>query len=353
MSFEAAEQIANAVLYEGYLLYPHRASALKNPVRWQFGVVAPRGYAEATQADPWYVQTECLIEPETDPAIDIRVRCLQVYGDAGLERTVNIRDLKVDRLLAGEHVEPIVLRRGEDTPIEGQLRARGEQIDHLIKLRLRLENVTPLTDGDLSRDAVMCAAFVGTHTLVVIRGGRFVSLIDPPAEAAVAAASCVNLHMWPVLVGDPARSDTLLSSPVTLYDFPWIAPESRGALFDATEIEQIVNGAESMTAVDFDALHGAWRELLNRAEPPPEQATVEAGGVTIGRGSRVIVRPRRRADSIDLLIAGRTALVEGVYHDLDGHVLVAVVVDDDASGEPCAEIGRFLYYGPEELEPVK
>jgi hypothetical protein len=235
MSFEAAEQVANAVVYEGYLLYPDRASALEERVQWQFGVVAPRAYAEATQADPWYVQTECLIEPETDPAIDVRVRCLQVYGDAGLERTVNIRDLKVDRLLAGEHVEQIVLRRGEDTPIEGRLRARGEQIGHLIKLRLRIENITGMIGDDLSRDAAMDAAFVGTHTLVVVRGGRFVSLIDPPEDVSAAAASCVNLHTWPVLIGDPARSDTLLSSPITLCDFPWIEPESHGAFYYGPE----------------------------------------------------------------------------------------------------------------------
>lgn len=380
MSFESAEEVANAVLYEGYLLYPYRASALKNRFRWQFGVVAPRAYAEATQSDPWCVQTECLIERETDPVIDVRVRCLQVYGDAGIERTINIRDLPVERLLTSEHVEPIVLTRGEDTPIQGHVCASGTEIDGVIKLRLRIENVTEMTDAEIGRDAAMTAALVGTHTLVVIRGGRFVSLLDPPEELSAAAASCVNLHTWPVLVGDPARSDTLLSSPIVLDDFPWIAPESRGAPFDATEIDEIlalrvltltddekreacaidpraaeiVNRVESMTIGDFDALHGAWRELIDPPdEPLPEEATAQACGVTIGRGSHVIVRPRRRADSIEVLIAGRTALVEGVYHDLDGRVLVAVVLDDDASGALHAELGRFFYYGPEELEPVE
>jgi hypothetical protein len=189
----------------------------------------------------------------------------------------------------------------------------------------------------------------------------------------------VNLHTWPVLAGDPTLQDTLLSSPIILYDFPAIAPESQGALFDATEIDEIltlriltltdeeksearatdsraaeiVNRVESMDATAFDALHGTWRELLNPpGEPPPEQATTEIGGVTIARGSRVVVRPRRRADPIDLFIAGRTARVEGVYRDLEGLVLVAVVLDDDPAGALHAEFGRFFYYGPEELEPA-
>jgi hypothetical protein len=379
MSFEAAAQVANAVLYEGYLLYPYRASALKNRFRWQFGVVAPRAYADASGTDPWYAQTECLIEPDADPAVDIRVRCLQVDGDAPFERTIDIRDLRLDRLLAAEHVEPITLARAGSGPIQGYVRASGEQANRLVKLRVRIENVTDIGSGDGSRHAALNAAFVGTHVLLLVRGGRFVSLIDPPQENSAAATSCVNVHTWPVLVGDPARRDTLLSSPIILYDFPSIAPESHGALFDATEIDEIlalrvltltddeksetresdpraaeiVNRVESMTAGEFDALHGAWRELLNPAgEPPPELATVESCGVTIARGSRVVVRPQRRADAIDLLIAGRTARVEGVYRDVDERVLVAVVLDDDPAGALHAEYGRFFYYGPEELEPA-
>ena len=44
MSFDRARKIADAVLYEGYLLYPYRASAAKNRVRWQWGVLAPASW---------------------------------------------------------------------------------------------------------------------------------------------------------------------------------------------------------------------------------------------------------------------------------------------------------------------
>ena len=50
MSFEAAEKIADAVLFEGYMLYPYRPSALKNRQRWNFGTLYPRAFAESTTA---------------------------------------------------------------------------------------------------------------------------------------------------------------------------------------------------------------------------------------------------------------------------------------------------------------
>jgi hypothetical protein len=225
MSFETAEEVANAVLYEGYLLHPYPASAVTNRLRWQFGVVAPRAYAELAQADPWYAQTECLIEPAAEPAIDIRVRFLQMEGDAGLVRTVDVRKLGIGRLLEADHVEPIVLPRGEERPIQGFVRASAKQTGPVIKLRLRIENATEVASAESGRNQALRAAFVGTHALVVVRGGRFVSLIDVPKGMSEAAASCVNLHTWPVLIGDPGdsdRCDTLLSSPIILSDFPSI-----------------------------------------------------------------------------------------------------------------------------------
>ena len=63
MSFEHARRIADAVLYEGYVLYPYRASARKNQLRWQFGVLAPALWSQAGGGDPWVMQTECLVEP--------------------------------------------------------------------------------------------------------------------------------------------------------------------------------------------------------------------------------------------------------------------------------------------------
>ena len=61
-SFEAARKVADAVLFEGYVLYPYRASSAKNQVRWQFGVVAPKDWSEAGGPEPWYQQTQVLLD---------------------------------------------------------------------------------------------------------------------------------------------------------------------------------------------------------------------------------------------------------------------------------------------------
>jgi len=412
MSFEAAARIADAVLYEGYLLYPYRATATKNRVRWQFGVVAPRQYSEATESDPWFLHTEFLLDCSRSatasaerPAIDVRLRCLQLQSrtnktgsqgeplvwDEGIERTIDVSDVRPDALLDinRERSIPIRLDAGLDVddgvertrlPIGGWLRIGAERVDRFMKVRVRVENVTANTADLADRDQAMRRSMVGTHLIVVARGAKFVSLIDPPADAAPLAASCVNLHAWPVLVGSPDRRDTLLAAPIILYDFPAIAPESRGDLFDGTEIDEIlslrvmtltprekqearatdlraaaiVDRVDAMSGEEMAALHGAWRELLNPADTPaPEDSSVEIAGVHVCRGSRVRLDPRRRADPIDLLVRGRAARVQGVYRDLEDRVHVAVVLDDDPAGDLHASYGRFMYYGPEELVPLE
>jgi hypothetical protein len=408
MSFEVAAQIADSVLYEGYLLYPYRASAGKNRVRWQFGIVAPREYSEATESDPWFLQTEFLLEVDREDnraAIDVRLRCLQLQSrtaststaceplvwDEGVERTIDADDVRPDALLEcdRERSLPIHLAAGRDAedglertrlPIDGWLRIGAARLGRFVKVRIRVENVTADTADLADRDRAMRRSMVGTHVMVAARGAQFVSLLDPPAEAAAAAASCVNLHAWPVLVGSSERRDTLLAAPIILYDYPAIAPESRGDLFDGTEIDEIlslrvltltddekqaaratdaraaaiVDRVEAMTGAEMSTLHGAWRELLNPADAPaPENASIDVAGVRISRGSRVRLDPRRRADPIDILVRGRVARVQGVYRDLDDRVHVAVVLDDDPAGDLHASYGRFMYYGPEELVPLE
>ncbi len=69
MRIERVKEIADAVLYEGYLLYPYRASALKNRQRWTIGVVYPHEYSIANESnDPWFMQTECLLTEHSDNA---------------------------------------------------------------------------------------------------------------------------------------------------------------------------------------------------------------------------------------------------------------------------------------------
>src|SRR5262245_57774536 len=119
-----------------------------------------------------------------------------------------------------------------------------------MKVRVRIENLSawPL-DAPAGRSHALRWSFVATHTLLAVRDGVFVSLLDPPAWARHAAAACANLHTWPVLVGDKNRRDIMLSSPIILYDYPQVAPESPGDLFDATEIDELLT-LRTMTLTD-------------------------------------------------------------------------------------------------------
>jgi hypothetical protein len=128
------------------------------------------------------------------------------------------------------------------------LHARGENADpapYGYRLRVRIANLTPwaavrgITASE-ARHAALRQTFVATHTILHVRDGEFVSLLEPPALYQPDAARCTNTRTWPVLVGQPGARDTILSSPIILYDYPQISPESPGDLFDATEIDELL-----------------------------------------------------------------------------------------------------------------
>ena len=100
MKPEQVKEIANAVLYEGYLLYPYRQSAIKNRTRWTFGVVYPREYSEANGGtEPWTMRTECLVEGSADEiTLDVTVRFLHLL----IHTIVKPRPAKDERAEADE-----------------------------------------------------------------------------------------------------------------------------------------------------------------------------------------------------------------------------------------------------------
>jgi hypothetical protein len=289
-SFEVARKVADAVLYEGYLLYPYRASAAKNQARWQFGVLMPRLWSESGPDEPWSTQTECLLEPEDTTTVRVLVRFLHVQSktveavdveagtfnevpalpvdgselvpwDEATEQEVTV-EVPLARLLAGElttpferpggrRVEPVHTVAGKLAgrtvrrrwPVMGSVRLSAERLEGpygLVRLRLRLENATAWNDPETDRSVALRHSLVAAHSLLGIDRGVFLSLLDPPEWAKPAAEACTNLHTWPVLIGEEGRRDAMLSSPIILYDHPTIAPESPGDLFDATEIDEIL-----------------------------------------------------------------------------------------------------------------
>ncbi|MFC5746229.1 hypothetical protein [Actinomadura rugatobispora] len=300
--FETVRAVADAILYEGYLLYPYRRSSGKNRVRWQFGVLTPRSWADAHglvdttvagSAESWWQQTECLARATEDATVTCRLRFLQLQrrtvhrrGPDGSHRRVEALgaelpfdeavprefDLRVrlgdllgcERLfslrapggteceeIAGDGVRGRVLR--ERWPVSATVRLSafatctespaGEPVgsERAYRLRIRVENGDGTDRSEATRDDVLRWSLLASHTLLAVDRGSFLSLLDPPEWAGRAARGCANVHTFPVLAGPEDRSDLVLSSPILLYDRPRVAPESPGDLHDATEIDEILS----------------------------------------------------------------------------------------------------------------
>ncbi|MDT4940272.1 MAG: hypothetical protein QOJ34_361, partial [Pseudonocardiales bacterium] len=96
MTVDQVREIADAVLYEGYLLYPYRASSSKNRSRWQFGVLGPPQATSASYAEDPGMSMQCLLRPRAPvAAVTIRLRFLQLQ----------VRE--VQRLAAPGQFEPV------------------------------------------------------------------------------------------------------------------------------------------------------------------------------------------------------------------------------------------------------
>jgi hypothetical protein len=297
MNADRVEKIANAVLYEGYLLYPYRSSAVKNQQRFNFGVLYPRRHCEQNPgSDAWEMQTECLVRGSEVSMIEIKTRFLQMVEregrQEGLDRAVSTPVCEL-RALAAQPFRKRILFEGESAAgyrsesVEGELELSASQIgEGLYRVTLRISNSAPPNE-EPSRDAVLLRSLVSVHSILQVTGGSFVSLLDPSEEFRQAAEGCRNIGCWPVLVGEEGQVDMMLASPIILYDYPQIAPESSGDLFDGCEIDEILalriltltdeekeevrNGderarrilerTETLPPEHFQKLHGAMRGL--------------------------------------------------------------------------------------------
>jgi hypothetical protein len=301
MNTKLIEDIASAVLYEGYLLYPYRASALKNQQRWNFGVLYPRSYAEQQSgADAWRSQTECLVRATADAKLSVRARFLQLSGgdvrkdaprfegvteprpegSAAYERDLALFYLRLSELAS----EPSRLAFSFSR-VEALIEVEANLVDRdLYKIRVTISNTASFS-GSI-RDEALIQSLISTHSVISIEGGEFVSLLDPPDDLRDFAAACKNVGTWPVLVGEDGQRDAMLSSPIILYDYPKIAPESPGALFDGTEIDEILS-LRIMTLTDQEKLEigrsdERARLILERTESMPPEQFMKMHGVLRG-----------------------------------------------------------------------
>jgi hydrogenase maturation protease len=351
MNRSLVEKIADAVLYEGYILYPYRPSAVKNQQRWNFGALCPESYSLAQGGtEAWTMQTECLVEGSERAAFDIKVRFLHLLTrevgvpneDCGsrvagcddeeiqasvsdsdlnvvaslevggrvfqtwqeaVERTFSAPSLELGKLVAraerltfsfpqSRALEPLrdeggrlvgVIVRTQQS-VEGALELSAARArEGLFKITARILNITPLEDAKgKSRDDALMRSLVSTHTILSVRDGEFVSLLDPPEAFRDAAGGCGNVGTWPVLVGAEGERGVMLSSPIILYDYPQIAPESAGELFDGTEIDEILT-LRIMTLTDEEKreMRGAderARQILERTETLPAEQLMKMHG---------------------------------------------------------------------------
>jgi hypothetical protein len=346
--FAAARKVADAVLFEGYVLYPYRASAAKNRLRWQFGVLVPPNWGESS-GEHAFQHTECLMEPRREATLLVELRFLhaqrrvvqQVQADGsyltvprleladrvltpwdeGIEERVRLT-APVGELGGAGREFPFTCAAREDTepvcdeagrPV-GRLLLRREEVRGVVRLTStelsgpyaaqRLTAVVRNTSDwsarqpDADREAALPRSLVSAHLVLGLSAGSFLSMADPPEWAKAATAECENLHTWPVLAGDDGRADVMLSSPIILEDHPAIAPESPGALYDALEIDEILalrtsalTDQEKREARGTDARAAAVIDLADTM--PPEVLERLHGAV---RSLREITGPPQAAD---------------------------------------------------------
>ena len=286
MSLEAVRRVADAVLYEGYILYPYRASAQKNRSRWQFGVLVPPAYAAADPSETSVLRAECVFEHKGEPTVDVTVRFLQVQRrqtaqdadktgvpavwDEAVEQEVAVL-VPREALLGGDSgggrqatVTRFTIPGGEETgtasgarvtrrraPLTGTVTVRATPLPgpwQSARLTVEVTNQSEIpgegarSDGAffLDREAALPAALVAAHVIITVSGGAFLSMTDPPEWARPQVEACQNAGCWPVLAGPESSRQVMLAAPIILPDHPEVAQESPGELYDGTEIDEIL-----------------------------------------------------------------------------------------------------------------
>ena len=452
MNQALVDTVVHAVLYEGYILYPYRASAKKNRQRFTFGRVYPEDYSAAQRgAEPCQMQTQCLVEGPETATLEVNVRFLHpmardIGAVAAPLRELPVPDnpdffhvvpeLEIDGKLyqswqeaversvlvpaetlatlrhetrhmgfafpasrvieplydSSKHIAGVIVRRQE--AVEGTVELAVRPVDaSVFQITVRIVNQTPVPSAVLDdTDEIVMRTFASTHTILGARGGEFISSIDPPAAYSSAVAACRNIGSWPILVGEEAKKerDTMVSSPIILYDYPKIAPESPGDLFDSGEIDEILTlrimtmtdaekremrgvddqarrileRTEALPGGDLLRMHGMMRDsgtldsgALDEAffNPAARLQTVVINGISLREGDLVRVRPKGRADVMDIALAGRVAVIEAIEQDAENKTHLALVMEDDPGRDlgMLRQPGHRFFYGLDEVEPLE
>jgi hypothetical protein len=432
--------IVRTVLYEGYNLYPYRPS-VKNRHRWTFGGLYPAAYCGVQDgSDANFMQAQCLLRGDGAARLAVRVMFLHLCGrrvarlrrpaanvieasesefeyveklevggtiyqtwQEAVERDVPLEgvaltDLTRDtlhhvfRFDESRQVEPIIEADGsviglvirEQQAIEALAELSAKSIGRdLYRLTLKVTNTSPLDSAaEHDRDAALVRTLASANAVLQAVKADFISSIDPPESSRAEATACRNVGVWPVLVGKVGDRSAMLVSPIILYDYPQLAPESPGELFDNTEIDEILSlrimtmteeekrGAaatddrtrrliqriESLAREQLASLHGTVRELRTVAQDKREEkGEVRIGPIDVRPGDHVRLHPRPGGDILDLALRDRVATIESIERDFEDHVYFAVTVDDDPGQDfgRARQPGHRFFFKPDEVEPLK
>ena len=290
------EQIARTVLYEGYILWPYRRSAIKNQQRWTFGGVFPDSFASqsggtdrSTVCADVVVEAPVDVDDAIDAKIDVSLRFLHVVSrqlmrvdddgrraveelSVGRERYLSWdetteREIRLSCELetSNEIVAPIAIPAGvreemllDDGKLVGIIVRSWRSIDGMMSVTVRgipqkatdrrnafrvtitVRNDTHWHGASADRDDAIRQSLVSAHVAMESARAEFVSTIDPPAEYGAISKRLHNIGLWPALVGVAPDRRAMLAAPIILGDYPRIAPESPGDLFDGGEIDQLL-----------------------------------------------------------------------------------------------------------------
>jgi hypothetical protein len=259
---EPLDAIVRTLLYEGYVLYPYRPSAVKNRQRFNFGVLYPQSYCQ--DGDAWQLRVECPVRGDAQTHLQVTLRFLQLVERStahlpheiwheAFEREVPVWNGSLAPLLDQTARAAFGFASQEASPHEAAVHSASNEPtnageaclavdgirDGVYRLTVRMSNLAFCPAGT-GRDTALLHSFVSTHVVIRCTNGALISLLDPPGDLQDVAATCTNVGVWPVLVGRPGTSDCMLASPNVLYDYPDVAPESAGDLFDGTEIDEIL-----------------------------------------------------------------------------------------------------------------
>ena len=342
------DELVSTLLYEGYALYPYTPGSAKNATPTPFGIVYPPVYAAECAGAYDHARLECLARPTAGATLSGELRYLAPSGDG--------HRAEEHRVALG----PVAIGERRSAPFAGgRFTVRSEPDG---RVRACVHNTADVAGG-LDRAGALEYALISTHIVLRLSGGRFIS----PLESGIP-----SVNIWPVLA-TPA-DDTILGAAIVLPDHPRIAPQSRGSLFDNTEIEEAlllhVHTLSDEERRDAGAADPAVRKMLDRAlqatpddiaglhggmspggaDDNPGEARTIVDGITFERGAHLILRPGTERDPFDRMLDGRSATLERIYIDYDDRVHLAVTVDDDPGQDLMRETGRYLFFFPHEVQ---